>query len=428
MKTLFKNANILDVEKGLVYKSDLLVVDKYIAKIDKHIDEAVDEKINASKLLLMPTFKNGHTHSPMTFLRGLIDNVSLEDWLFKHIIPRENLLDEDDVYKFSKVALLEYIRNGIGYVNDMYIFPEGFIRATKELNYPCSISMGTDQKVYRDCLKDPNHFIELNKSHERVNFIFNAHSVYTISEKDLLDLSSIANKLHSPVFLHLSETMTEVNNCINAHGLTPVGYANALGLFNYGGGGYHLVHPTDDDFSIIKTKNIKVISNPGSNLKLSSGIAPLRQYKKLGIEVGLGTDGPAPNNALSMFYEMRLAFNLENLSSSSLEGLTPIDVLKMATINVAHIFNLKKCDSLKEGNYADLIAIKLDSPDLFPNSKIISHLVNAANENDIYLTMINGLIYYCNGKFASFIDTKKIYKDANKSLKCIEKKIKKLKL
>lgn len=428
MKTLFKNANILDVEKGLVYKSDLLVVDKYIAKIDKHINEAADEKINASKLLLMPTFKNGHTHSPMTFLRGLIDNVSLEDWLFKHIIPRENLLDEDDVYKFSKVALLEYIRNGIGYVNDMYIFPEGFIRAAKELNYPCSISMGTDQKVYRDCLKNPNHFIELNKSYERIHFIFNAHSVYTISEKDLKDLANIANKMHSPVFLHLSETITEVNNCINAHGLTPVGYANALGLFNYGGGGYHVVHPSEEDILLMQEKNIKVISNPGSNLKLGSGIAPLRLYKSKGIEVGLGTDGPASNNALSMFYEMRLAFNLENLTSPNLASLTPIDVIKMATTNVAHIFNLEKCDTLKVGNYADLIAIKLDSPDLFPNAKVISHLVNAADENDIYLTMINGQIYYRNAKFASFIDTKKIYKEAYISLKNIEKKIKKLKL
>ncbi len=428
MKILFKNAHILDVEKGLVFKSDLLVEDKLIVKIVESIEEEVDEIINASKLLLMPTFKNGHTHSPMTFLRGLIDNVSLEDWLFKHIIPRENLLTEDDVYKFSKVALLEYIRNGIGYVNDMYIFPEGFIRAAKELNFPCSISMGTDQKIYRDCLKDPNHFITLNKEHERINFIFNAHSVYTVSEKDLKDLSNIANKMHSPVFLHLSETITEVDNCIKKHSLTPIGYANALGLFNYGGGGYHVVHPNEDDLLLMQELGIKVISNPGSNLKLGSGIAPLRKYKKLGIEVGLGTDGPASNNALSMFYEMRLAFNLENLTSSSLEGIAPIDVIRMATTNVAHIFNLEKCDTLKVGNYADLIAIKLDSPDLFPNEKIISHLVNAANENDIYLTMINGQIYYRHGKFASFIDVKNIYKEAYKSLKNIEKKIKKLKL
>ncbi len=425
MKILFKNANILNIEKGLIYKSDLLVNGKFIEKIHRDIDIKVDKKINASKLLLMPTFKNGHTHSPMTFLRGLIDNVSLEDWLFNHIIPRENLLTEEDVYFFSKVALLEYIRNGIGYVNDMYIYPQGFIKAALEFNYPCSISMGTDQQIYKDCLKNENYFVELNNKYERMNFIFNAHSVYTVKEEDLKTLSNIANKLKSPVFLHLSETQTEVDNCVKNNRKTPVEYASYLGLFNYGGGGYHLVHPIEDDFSIMKEKNISVISNPGSNLKLGSGIAPLRRYQSLGIKIGLGTDGPASNNALSMFYEMRLAFNLENLiNDNNLPSLSPIDVIRMATSNVAHIFNLDKCDYLKEGNYADIIAIKLDCPNLFPNDKIISHLVNSASENDIYLTMINGSIYYMNNKFAPFINTRQIYKDAYKKLKDINRKLK----
>lgn len=424
MKTLLKNANILNVDDGTIYSSSILVKNNLIGCIEKEIDEQVDVVIDCSNFLIMPSFKNGHTHSAMTFLRGVIDNVRLEEWLFGNIIPREDLLNSDDVYKFSKVAILEYIKNGITFANDMYLFPEAFIKACLELNFPAAISIETGQEIYKKYFEDENFRDKLNNVHPRINVLANAHSVYTVSENDLKLLGMNINNLKMGSYLHLAETKTEVKNCLKEHGLSPVAYANKLGLFKNGGAGYHLVHLEPGDIEVLKSSRVSVISNPGSNLKLGSGIAPLRLYKKEGILVGLGTDGAASNNALSMFYEMRLAFNLENLTDSNLDPLTPLDIIRMATINVSKICHQNNCDGIKVNQYADLIALDLNEPELFPNDKILSHIVNSASSSDINFVMINGNIVYHDHSFVG-IDTKKIYQEANDAKLKIEAKLKK---
>lgn len=424
MKTLLKNANILNVDDGTIYSSSILIEDNLIICIRNVIDVQADEVIDCSNLLIMPSFKNGHTHSAMTFLRGVIDNARLEEWLFGNIIPRENLLTFDDVYKFSKVAILEYIKNGITFANDMYLFPEAFIKACLELDFPAAISIETGQEIYKNYFEDENFRDKLNNVHPRINVLANAHSVYTVSENDLKLLGMNINNFKMGSYLHLAETKTEVNNCLKEHGLSPVAYANELDLFRNGGAGYHLVHLEPGDIDILKDKGVSVISNPGSNLKLGSGIAPLRLYKKEGILMGLGTDGAASNNALSMFYEMRLAFNLENLTDSDLDPLTPLDIIKMATVNVSKICHQNNCDGIKVNQYADLIALDLNEPELFPNDKIISHIVNSASSSDINFVMINGKIVYRDHSFVG-IDAKKIYQEANDAKLKIDEKFKK---
>ena len=424
MKTLLKNANILNVDDGTIYSSSILVKNDLIDCIEKEIDEQVDVVIDCSNFLIMPSFKNGHTHSAMTFLRGVIDNVRLEEWLFDNIIPREHLLNSDDVYKFSKVAILEYIKNGITFANDMYLFPEAFIKACLELNFPAAISIETGQEIYKKYFEDENFRDKLNNIHPRMNILANAHSIYTVSEEDLKLLATNVSKNNLSTYLHLAETKTEVKNCLKEHNLSPVAYANKLGLFKNGGAGYHLVHLEPGDIEVLKSSGVSVIINHGSNLKLGSGIAPLRLYKKEGILMGLGTDGAASNNALSMFYEMRLAFNLENLTDNDLEPLTPLDVIKMATINVSKICHQNNCDGIKVNQYADLIALNLNEPELFPNDKILSHIVNSASSSDINFVMINGKIVYHDHSFVG-IDTKKIYQEANDAKLKIEAKLKK---
>jgi 5-methylthioadenosine/S-adenosylhomocysteine deaminase len=226
-------------------------------------------------------------------------------------------------------------------------------------------------------------------------------------------ISQVAQKHKAPVFTHNSESKREVDDCIKKSGMTPTEYLNSLGLFDFGGGCFHCVHLSENDFEIFKQKGIAAISCPGSNCKLASGIAPVSDMLNFGIKVALGTDGPASNNALDMFREMFTVTALQKIRNADAASLDAIKVLEMATKFGARVMGLEDCDSLAPGKLADLIVIDLQQPNMQPLNNVLKNLVYSGSKQNVKLTMINGRILYENGVFNVSVDPEKIYKTVN---------------
>ena len=223
----------------------------------------------------------------------------------------------------------------------------------------------------------------------------------------------MAHKYQTPIFTHLSETKAEVEDCKERYGMSPVKLLDSLGMFDYGGGGYHCVWLDEEDMDIFAKRDLSVVTNPGSNTKLASGIAPISEYLKRGINVAIGTDGPASNNCLDMFREMFLVTGLAKLKECDAAAVDALEVLKMATVNGAKALNLPDTDVLARGKQADIIMIDLHQPNMQPLNNIPKNLVYSGSKANVKMTMIRGRILYENGCFAKEFDVEGIYRKAN---------------
>ena len=226
-------------------------------------------------------------------------------------------------------------------------------------------------------------------------------------------IAALAEKYQAPVSVHCSETRKEVEGCRAHSGMSPVAYMDSLGLFKHGGTLFHCVHMDESDFAILKERGIYVVTNPASNLKLASGIAPIKRYLEEGIPVAIGTDGAASNNCLDMFREMFLTTGLQKAISDDPEAVPAMEVLKMATVNGAHAMGLDECDSLSVGKKADLILIDLNQPNMQPIQNIEKNLVYSGSKQNVKMTMIGGKVLYQDGEFYLDSSKEEIFAKAN---------------
>ena len=226
---------------------------------------------------------------------------------------------------------------------------------------------------------------------------------------------------HFPIFLRQFESY-RVLFC-QTFPVSPVSFFEKEGFFDYGGGGYHCIYFDDDDIEIFQKHNLSVITCPGSNSKLASGIIPLEKYRQAGINIGIGTDGPASNNCLDMFKEMTLAFSLSKLSTQDPRSLPAYEVLKMATVNGAKAMGLDDCDILNIGKKADIIEIDLSKPNMQPLNDIVNNIVYSGSKDNIKMTMIDGKILFLEGKFLIGEPIEDIYKKAQDITERIEKEL-----
>ncbi|MGN1343908.1 MAG: amidohydrolase family protein, partial [Traorella sp.] len=258
---------------------------------------------------------------------------------------------------------------------------------------------------------------EMNQIDSLITYKLGFHSIYTINEEILRNISSIANEYKEPIYTHLCETKKEVNDCFKEHGCSPVKYLENLGLLNNGGGFYHCIHLNDEDIEIFKKYNLSVVSCPSSNSKLVSGIPDLIKLKDGNIRIGIGTDGAASNNSLDMFKEMFLLNVLQKLKHDDPIAIKAEEIIKFATIRNAEIMGLNDCRTLSKGQLADIIMIDLSKPSMRPFNNIISNIVYAGSKDLIKMTMVNGKILYKDNKFM-FDDVDLIY---NKCQEIIER-------
>lgn len=369
---------------------------RYVGPAREELPE-FERQIDLKGNLLMPGFKNAHTHSAMTFLRSMADDLPLQKWLFEQVFPREAHLTAERVVAFSKVAFLEYIANGITACFDMYYHQKELAELADRWGFRLSIceamSARNDWSEYyanNEAFADMSPFVRYN---------LGFHAEYTASDEMLRYLSRVCHELKKPVWTHNSETRLEVEQCVERHGVTPTRYMEELGLFEYGGGGYHCVHLSDEDIEIFRKRGLYAVLNPASNAKLASGIPPLRRLLDSGIHLAMGTDGPASNNALDMFREMYLINVMAKLDEKDAAAGDPARILEAAVSGGARAMGFPECDGIADGKQADLIVIDLNRPNMRPIHNVVKNLVYSGNPGNVLMTMIAGRILYENGEF-----------------------------
>ena len=288
-----------------------------------------DEQVDCRGDLLLPGFKDAHTHSGMTFLRSMADDLPLQEWLQERVFPLEARLRGEDIYHLTRLAVLEYLTSGITSIFDMYLDTDAAAQACLEMGMRCVLVSGLNN--FTSSLQEVEEdYVKWNHADPLISYKLGFHAEYTCSEELLKGMAGLAGRLEAPVYTHLAETRREVAECVSRYGRTPAAYLASLGLFDHGGGGYHCVHMSREDLDIFREKGLFVITNPASNLKLASGIAPIAQFDKLGIPVAIGTDGPASNNCLDMFREMFLVTGLSKLREEDASSMDGEKVLHMA--------------------------------------------------------------------------------------------------
>ncbi len=427
MNYRFYNAKILTMKTTDIVEGELWVQDDKILYVGEGGDAAEicrsisidsvswDREIDCKGNLLMPGFKNAHTHSAMTFLRSYADDLPLYDWLTKQVFPMEDKLDGEMIYHLTKLAVLEYLTSGITSIFDMYLNPEKTAQACVEMGMRCvQVSGASGQDGFEQSLKQmEERYHSLNALDPLHSYFIGFHAEYTCSKALLEQVAAMAHKYQAPVFTHLSETKAEVEGCKERYGMSPVKLLDSLGMFDYGGGGYHCVWVDEEDMDIFAKRGLSVVTNPGSNSKLASGIAPVSEYLRRGINVAIGTDGPASNNCLDMFREMFLVTGLAKLREQDAAAVDALEVLKMATVNGAKAMNLPDVDVLAAGKQADFIMIDLCQPNMQPLNNIPKNLVYSGSKQNVKMTVIQGKILYESGQFMKEYDVEKIYRKAN---------------
>lgn len=399
------------------------IIEKVIEGANDNPEVVFDQQIDCMGNLLMPGFKNCHAHGPMTFLRSFADDLPLQQWLHTMIFPAEAKLKDEDIYTLMQLAILEYIKSGITTSFEMYFYPEMIAKACIDMGFRVVLSgtvfgdkTGVEAAI--STLKKDYH--TFHQCHSLVDYRLGFHSEYSCCRELLEAIAELSKEYKAPVYMHNSETKLEVQECVNRYGLTPIQLMEQVGLFEYGGAAHHVLYTDDKDCEILKEKGLYVVTNPSSNLKLASGIAPIKTYIEKGIPVAIGTDGPASNNSLNFFKEMYLTATLQKVRYNDAAAVKPEDVLRMATVNGAHLLGLDDCDCIAEGKQADLILIDLLKPNMQPMNHLINNIVYSGSNDNIIMTMIAGRILYANGTYCNDIDPLDIYEKANYIIRRIQ--------
>lgn len=362
--------------------------------------------------LIMPSFKNAHTHSPMTFLRSYADDYPLQDWLFKQVFPMEAKLNGERVYWLTKLAILEYLTTGCTAVFDGYFEHDDYVKACIESGFRTVLG-GTVGGGKEHAQRLEGYYLKFKDCHPLIGYMLGFHAEYTAEYGLLEGVAELAEKYKAPVSMHNSETAKEVRECVEKYGKTPTALFDSLGIFNYGGAGFHNVHMTDEDLEIFKKRGVYAVHCPGSNVKLASGIAPITKMQKMGINIALGTDGPASNNCLDIFREMFLMTGLQKIACNDASACPAELVLKAATVGGAGAMGLSDCDIIAVGKQADLTVIDLERPNMQPLNNIGKNLVYSGSKENVKMTICAGKVLYEDGEFFIGEDPKVIYKQAN---------------
>lgn len=428
MRIRLYHARILTMqEKQDVFEGEVWINDQIIERMiegewqpeldESGEDEYFDQQIDCMGNLLMPGFKNCHAHGPMTFLRSYADDLPLQKWLDTKIFPAEGRLTEEDIYSLMQLAILEYVRGGITTSFEMYFYPEMIARACIDMGYRVVLSgtvFGVGDAEVDNAIQTLEHDYEtFHQYHSLVDYRLGFHSEYSCCSRLLEEIAALSRKYKAPVYMHNSETKKEVSECMERYQKTPLQVMDEKGLFEYGGAGHHLIYTDRRDMEILQKKNIYVVTNPSSNLKLASGIAPIKEYVENGISVAIGTDGPASNNNLNFFKEMYLTAALQKIKYEDAAAVSPETVLQMAVVNGAHMLGRFDCDSIAEGKQADLILIDLLKPNMQPMNNILNNLVYSGSNDNVIMTMIAGRIVYVDGVYQMNVDPLTIYEKAN---------------
>lgn len=454
---LFKNVKIVDEDFNIKKDMYLRTQGPMISYIGETPPKDIEgeEIYDGKNKLLMPGFFNTHCHLPMTILRGYGEGLKLQDWLNK-IFPFEAYWDPDSIYRASLLGALELIAGGCTSISDQYFFIDRVADALFDSGMKGNVCHGLSdmspdtklmdlkgakdtllmkkkilngdytEKEWENAVGNPcgGHDNEGSGStggshsfRSRIRLDMGLHAEYTSCEEFIRQVAIFAKEEGLNIHTHISETKREHEECKERHGgLTPTEFFYNLGIFESRVQAAHCVYLTDHDMEIIKNSSSYVVHNPSSNMKLGSGIMPLKKYLEKGLSVGLGTDGAASNNSLNMMKEIHMAAMLSRVGTLDANAVSSRDILKMATRDGALMQGRDDCGLLKEGFRADIIVINLDTPNMQPDIDTISNVVFSADAKDIVLNMIDGKVVFKDGQYPH-LDREHIMYDANMTFK-----------
>ena len=375
------------------------------------------QRLDLSGKMLMPGLVNGHTHLPMTLLRGFADDLPLMDWLENHIWPVERHLNDDLLAVGARLGCAEFIRTGCtaflnGYFNEYVtgqivsdcglraVLGEGFF------SFPSPMFPSAE-----DCWNTVKELDKQFENHPRVRTAVTPHAAFTVAPDDLVASFELAGRLDIPWQIHLAESPTETAVCLGKYGKRPVELLQSLGLLTQRTTLHHCVDVTDEEIELLADGGVNVVHNPGSNLKLCSGLSPVQKMLDAGITVGLGTDGASSNNQLNMFRDMALAALIGKIRHNDASAVNAQTALDMATRNSAKCLGWPELGRIEAGYAADMIALDLSSPNLMPVFNYVSHAVYAATGLEVCMTMVAGEVLYLYGEYRT-MDVKSLRDEA----------------
>jgi 5-methylthioadenosine/S-adenosylhomocysteine deaminase len=369
------------------------------AEIDKRFQPK--SRIDSPASILIPGLINTHTHAPMSLLRGIADDMRLQDWLEKFIFPAEaRNVNPEFVRWGTRLACAEMLLSGTTTYTDMYYFEEVIAEATKECGMRGVLGQtiidfpAPDAKTPAEGLKRAEAFLQRFRRDDLIVPAVAPHAVYTNSDETLRAARMLANKYDVPFVIHLSETKRENDELIAKRKMSPTKLLDSLGALEGRTVAAHGVWIDDQDMSILKQRGVGISHCPSSNTKLASGIAPVLKYLASGIALGLGTDGPAgSNNDLNMFEEMDLAAKLQKVHAMDPLALPAEQALAMATIGGARVLGMEReIGSLESGKRADIVMIRANAPHAVPMYNVYSQLVYALKGADVQTVIVNGRV------------------------------------
>ena len=426
MGILIKNVTLLSMgkEKEPVENTNIYIVDNQIEHVGYlRGDIKVDRVIDGNGKVALPGLINAHTHIAMSLLRNYADDVPLHEWLTQKIWPVEANLKAEDIYWGSMLSIVEMIQSGVTCFSDMYFFMDEVGKAVEESGIRGVLSRGLieedSEKINNEKLEDTKKLYNNwhGKADGRIKVMVAPHAPYTCGPDYLKRIIDLANGLGAGIHVHLSETRKEVEESFYKFNKSPIKYVYDLGLFKYPTLAAHCVHVSDEDIEILGENNVAVVNNPGSNLKLASGFAPVQKMLDKEICVALGTDGSSSNNNLNMFEEINLAALINKGVLKEATSVPAIKAIEMGTINGAKALNWdKEIGSIEVGKKADLILIDMEKPHLYPKHNVVSAIAYSCQASDVDTVIVNGKIIMEGYKIRT-IDVEKVMYNAERCAK-----------
>ncbi|MDR2649161.1 MAG: amidohydrolase [Clostridiales bacterium] len=427
MDLLFKDITVIPMEGERVLRGACVGVDAgkicHVGGNDPKL--SADRVIDGSDKLLLPGLYNCHTHTPMSLMRGYASDLKLQDWLFNYISPVEGRFAEGMAYTGALISVAEMLSNGVVSFSDMYFMLEGIAAAADEAGVKANLCNGmTAFSPEFDYFKDRSYMETayiLNNYHHRADGRIKAdagiHAEFTSFGRAWRQVVELAEEHGLIMHIHLSETLLEHENCKAKYGTTPAQTLNGYGVFDVRAIAAHCVWLEDSDIDIFREKSVTAVHNPVSNLKLSSGAAPIERLIKAGVNVALGTDGAASNNSLDPLADLKLASILQKCRAGDPTALPAYEALKLVTVNGAAAQGREKeSGRIALGLDADLVMLDLHSPRQTAAIDPAASAVYSCTGRDVELTMCQGRILYEKGEYKT-IDIEKAMFEAKRAVK-----------
>ncbi len=376
-----------------------------------------DRTVDCAGKVMLPGFVNAHTHLPMTLLRGYGGGTNLQDWLHNFIFPAEARLDGRAVRAGADLGLAEMIASGVTCVADMYMHTGQIAQAALDAGLSANLScggvyFGAPEDFSPESCNDCKNQIALTEEWHgagdgQILVDASIHAEYTSCAPLWRWMAEYARAHGLGMHVHASETVSEHQESLSRNGLTPLQALDRCGVWDCGRAiAAHCVYTTPEDWALMAEKNISCVHNPWSNLKLGSGVAPVPDMKKAGVNVALGTDGVSSHNCVDFFSDVKLAACLHGGVRRDPLALTAPEALEMATVNGARALG-RDAGVIAPGKIADLILVDFSRPNLVPCHDPVENLVFSARGADVCMNMARGKLIYENGTFLT-LDLEKI--------------------